>query len=103
MIVRVRPTGTDVYGDREAGDPDRLTIDSAFVAPRHSNEVHDPGREAVVTGLTLFAPVGSDIVHTDQVEVDGVLYDIDGDPGTWEHPWTSWAAGMTAELTQATG
>lgn len=104
-IVRVRntPGGVDQYGDPIPGTVTRTAIPDAFTAPRESDEIQNRGRAGVIVGLTLFAPYGTDLVYTDQVEVDGVLYDIEGEPGRWRHPQTHWEAGTQVALTRAQG
>lgn len=105
MIVRVRsaPGGVDEYGDPVAGTESRTTLEGAFVAPRESTEIVNRGRAGVIVGLTLFAPYDTDLVYTDRVEVDGVLYDIEGEPGRWRNPFTDWEAGIQAALVRASG
>ena len=105
VIVRVRnaPGGVDEYGDPVAGTTDRTTLEGAFVAPRESTEIVNRGRAGVIVGLTLFAPYDTDLVFTDQIEVDGTLYDIDGEPGKWRNPFTDWEAGLQVALTRAAG
>jgi hypothetical protein len=97
------PGTVDAYGDQVAGHEALLELEGAFVAPRESSDLTDRGRVGVVVGLTLFAPRCTDLRASDQVDVDGVTYDIDGDPGRWRHPMTGWSAGMTAALTRAQG
>ena len=105
VIVRVRvaPGGTDKYGDPIVGTQDRTPIEGASVAPRESSESDDRGRVGVIVGLTLIAPYDTDLAFTDQVEVDGVLYDIEGEPGWWRNHFTGWEAGLTAALRRAEG
>lgn len=101
--VRIRPPAIDEYGDPVTGDPGRLTIDGATVAPRSSTDITDRGRYGVIVGLSLFAPYDTDIGHGDQVEVDGVLYDVDGEAGPWKSPFTEWEAGIEVALRRAAG
>lgn len=104
IVVRLRRTAptTDRYGDPAPGAPARVTLVGATIAPRTSADIDDRGRQGVIEGLTLYAPHGTDLIHTDQVEVDGVTYDIDGDPGQWKHP-NGWTAGMEVALKRAVG
>ena len=51
----------------------------------------------------LFAPYDTDLTYTDQIEVDGVLYDIEGEPGRWRNPYSGWEAGLQAALVRASG
>lgn len=105
MIKRIRqsPGGTDQYGDPIPGTTTVTAMPEAFVAPRTTEDVDDRGRTGVIVGLTLFAPYSTDLTYTDQIEVDGVLYDIEGEPGRWKNPFTGWEAGIQAALTRAQG
>lgn len=102
-IVRRRPAGDfDAYGDPVEGAVDTPLTD-CFVAPRSSADIADRGRAGVTIDLTLYGPVGTDLQHTDQVLVDDVLYDIDGDSGVWKSPLTGWQAGVEVALRRAVG
>ena len=39
----------------------------------------------IVEGRQIIAPFGSDILATDQVEVDGETWSVDGEPGEYEN------------------
>lgn len=102
-VVRIRPPGRDEYGDPLSADSEEDDIPDCVVSPRLSTEVTAPGRQGVVVGLTLYAPYGTDLVHTDQVKVDGVLYELDGEPGPWKSPFSGWEAGVEVALKRAAG
>lgn len=110
-VVRVRrlPGGTDPYGDPVEGTEDRLEISRCAVAPRRTStegERQYAGRftrDGLVIGLDLFAPYDADITHDDQIEIDGVLYDVEGEPGRWESPYTGRRPGLVVELRRAEG
>lgn len=101
--IRVTATAPDDYGDPQRTTESRLELADAFVAPRESQGLDRDGRSGVIVGLTLFAPYATDLVYTDRVDVDGVVYEIDGEPGNWKQPWTRWEAGMTVALTRGEG
>lgn len=98
-VVRVRPLGNDKYGDPIPGDPPRLDIEGCLVAPLRSTEPADRGRYGAVTGWSVFAPVGADVVHTDQVEIRGVLCDVIGEVAEWEGD----PSGVVINAQRATG
>lgn len=102
-ITIVRGAGRDKYGDPIAGLPQRIEVPGCAVAPRGSDEPTERGRAGVITGLTVYAPPGTDIRHTDQVERRGVLYDIEGDAGEWDSPYSADAKGVEFALRRATG
>lgn len=101
-VVRIRGAGVDDYGDPTGADV-RVTLTGCGVAPRTSEDIDDRGRQGVIVGLTLYAPYGTDLLHTDRVEVDGVVYEADGDLGSWKSPLTSWEAGIEIALRRAAG
>lgn len=105
MISRVRaaPGGHDEYGDPIAGTSSSTELAGAFTAPREEPELNERGRAGVIVGLTLYGPQGTDLRYTDQVEVDGVLFDIEGEVGVWTNPLTGWEAGIEAALRRAAG
>lgn len=100
-VVRVRssPGGTDDYGDPIESTTDREPIDGCLVAPARSSEPTDRGRGGVVVGWTVLAPPGSDVVFTDQLEVRGVLCDVEGEVGDWR----SEPGGVVINVTRAAG
>jgi hypothetical protein len=104
-IVRVRrsPGGRDKYGDPIAGTETRTTMDDWAVAPRQSSDIEGRGRQGVIVGLTLYAPFDADLLRSDLIEVNGDLFEIDGETGPWKSPLTEWEAGMEAALTRAAG
>lgn len=101
--VRSTPGGTDADGDPVAGTTSSLEIDGCMVAPRQATEPTERGRAGVIVGLTLYAPLDTDLVHTDRIEIDGVLYEIDGEPGTWRNPWKPSHGGVEVALRRAVG
>lgn len=101
-IVRLRGDTIDKYGDH-TGTVTRTTLDGCAVAPRSSEALDADGRHGAIIGLNLYGPYGTDLVHTDQLEVDGVVYDIDGEPGQWKSPLSAWEAGFEVALKRAVG
>lgn len=109
-VTIVRPLGNDSHGDPIAGVPERITVDGAFVAPRQNPEteagVHDTARQAVIVGLTLYAPFGTDLRHDDVVEVAGPwagTYEVEGEPGRWRSAFSDWEPGLEVALRRAVG
>lgn len=111
MISRVRhtPGGVDEYGDPITSSPSTTELVGAFTAPRdavgsrESSEINQRGRAGVIVGLTLYAPYGTDLRRDDQVDIDGTLFDVEGEVGSWRNPFTSWEAGIEVALRRATG
>ena len=103
VTVLPGPDTTDQYGDpipstRIGGD-----ITGCGVAPRYSTEPTERGRQGVIVGLSIYAPIGSDILFTDLIEVRGQVYMVEGDPADWVSPFTGWAPGMEVALKRAVG
>lgn len=103
ITVTVRRGGKDP----RTGDPlptTTHTIDGCAVAPRTSSETTDLGN-AVIVGLTLFAPYGADVTAIDEVLIPGddVVWQVDGQPGDWRSPFTDWRPGTQVALTRQRG
>jgi hypothetical protein len=104
-VVRIRatPGGFNAYGDPVASTTTRTDVPNTAVAPRMSTEPTTRGRNGSVIGLTIAPPAGSDIRSTDQVEVRGVVYDVEGDSIEIVSPFTGWAPGAEIALKRAVG
>jgi hypothetical protein len=103
-VVLIRGGGTDRYGDPIEGEG-RIPLKGCIVAPRKHplGETGERGRQGVIVGLSLYAPAGVVIRHTDRVEHNGVLYEVEGEPGVWENPFTGSRPGTEVALRRATG
>jgi hypothetical protein len=78
-VQRVK-TGADAYGnDVWAETP--VSVDAVF-APGSSSELIQ-GQDTVLTHPSLYLPTDSPPAPTDRVTVDGVIYDVDGQPDVW--------------------
>jgi hypothetical protein len=101
-VVRVRSTdpGTDQYGDPLPATEDRLDIPGCLVAPAVSREPTERGRAGVVIGWTIYAPAGTEVKFDDQLEVRGVLCDVEGEVGDYS---TAAPGGVVITARRATG
>lgn len=108
VIVRPGPPTQDAYGNDVPGPPTEIPIENVAVEPRDgsgagSNEIVN-ARDTVFSGLTLYAPFGTDVRPTDQIRVDGVLYDVDGRPGPgFRSPFTGSQGPLLIALSLVTG
>ena len=103
-IVRAVPGGDDPYGDPIPGTTTRIDIPRCGLAPRMSTESTARGRQGVIVGQTVYLPDSSPAVfYVDQLEVAGVLYDIEGEPGEWSNPLTGWTPGSEVAIRRAVG
>lgn len=99
--IRATPGGYDQYGDPLPGTTSELEIPGCALAPRYSHEQTEPGRRAVIEGLTLFTPPGADILPGDNVTARGIRYLVDGEPGDWRSPYTGINRGVEITLRRA--
>jgi hypothetical protein len=102
-VTRLRPAGTDAYGDPIAEAPGELDIAGCALAPRSSSDVTDQGRQGVIAGMTLFAPAGADIEATDQIVARGATWTIEGEVGDWRNPHTGAQPGLEVALKRVAG
>lgn len=73
------------------------------IAPTSSDEPFEAGRNEVLTGKTVFAPVGTVIGAQDRVVIDGDEYEVDGEIGDWSKGPFSWSPGIEIKLKRAEG
>lgn len=78
----------DEYGDPVSGEFALVDTLEALYAPSNPAENVDVGRNQVITGGVVYVKttVRPDIRSTDQVEVEGVRLDINGEIGHWDGP-----------------
>lgn len=102
-VLRAAAT-TDRYQNTVADwtDPVRTDVAGCMVAPRSSSEDND-GRTAMIVGLTVYLPAGTDLQPADRLEVRGVVYEVDGEPGDWRNPYTDTRAGLEVAVQRVTG
>lgn len=102
-VVR-RTVGEDRYGDPEpTGESSTHEVRGCAVAPRSSTDLTSPGRQGVLIGLSVYAPLSADIVAGDQITYDGDLFDIDGDIGKWRSAHGSRLEGLEFAIRRAVG
>lgn len=108
--------------DHDTGDPvaasSAHTVAGCGWAPRtqgagpSSGSIDQRARQGVLEGLTLYAPFGSDITHTDRVVLAAVtlstvgehqVYEVDGEAGDWENFYTGRRHGMEIAIRRAAG
>lgn len=85
IITRIRP---GVKTERGSDVPDwenaeRLAVEHCLVQPASTSLSQDGRILGVTDGLTVCAPVDSDILPGDWIEYRGDIYIIDGDPQLW--------------------
>jgi hypothetical protein len=106
-IVRPGAPARDDYGNDVPGAPTNIQVPGCAVEPHNTAtagpiEVVD-ARDTVTSGLKLYAPTGTDLRATDQVIVDGVLYNVYGRSGDYQSPFTGSTGPVEASLEYVTG
>lgn len=93
----------DEYGNAtSAGTPSRRDVVSLGFDPGGSIALRD-GRDGTDTKPTVYLPTGTDIVHTDQLEVRGVTYAVEGEIADWRSPFTGARPGLVVPLRRVSG
>lgn len=94
-----RTLGTpDSYGNDTHTDSE-IPLPGCQVQGRASSE-NVTARDQVVSGKFVYAPRTPAVLATDRVRVGAVIYDVDGDVGTWDE---GVLAGQEFALTRTTG
>lgn len=105
-VHRSVPGGTDQHGDPLPGTVETHDIEGCALAPRTDTsigEVDTRSRHGIVVGWNLFAAYDADIVNTDRIEIDGELFDVDGQIGRWRSPFTGREHGLEVALKRPEG
>lgn len=102
QTITVRRGGKDRYGDTLPTTDHQ--VEGCIWAPTTSTEANDAS-VTTTTGLTLYAPYGADIRATDAVLLpgDAVPWYVNGDPFSWQNPFTALEAGTEVTLTRTKG
>lgn len=103
VLLRGTPGGTDAYGDPIPGTVTRTDVPGCAIDARYSTEPTERGRHGVAVGLTVFAPAGTDVRSGDQVEIRGLVYDVEGIAVAPVNPFTGWTPGVEFTATREVG
>lgn len=106
VTILSAPLVTDEYGTASA-ERDwasaQSTVVRAVIAARSSSEVDNPGRTAVIVGLSVYLPAGTVLTSADRLLVRGETYEVEGEPFEWRSPWSAAPAGVEAALRRVSG
>jgi hypothetical protein len=111
-VQKMGITGTDAYNDDVYGVVSSADVQAVLVPlllkrPPRATRPGGFGEElegefVVATGLTMFVPADSDIKVTDQVLINGELWNVDGDPGVLTSPFSGMSLAQV-QLDRVTG
>lgn len=82
-ITVIRKAKVDRLSDAPTGAAPTHDIKGCAILPRTSNE--EGKGWVIVEGQMVIAPYGSDVLADDQVRIDGVTWEVDGQPGDYEN------------------
>ena len=84
-ITRLRPGETTARGSTiyDWSNPASLEISGCSVQPASTSLSHDGRVQGITDGLTVYAPVDSDVKPGDRIVFGGNTYTINGDPLIW--------------------
>jgi len=99
-VTRLRGTRVDDgYGGERIDwtTPESLTLTGCAMAPLVEDEILTAGRDAGVAAWTLYC-AWADVKADDRMDTPHGLYEVDGEPGRWESPYTGRRPGMSVRL-----
>lgn len=68
----------------DSGTPAEHNILGCVVLPRVASSPEDGKGWTIIEGRMIIAPFGADVLADDKVRLDGVVWDVDGEPGDYE-------------------
>lgn len=99
-VTIVRSGPCDKYGDPSTDAPVRTTVTGCRIAPNDGADIAERGEPGTVDDVTVYMPSGVDIVATDGIEIDGVVWRISGSPRIWAGTRTG---GILVRVTRGVG
>jgi len=87
--------GQDNYGNDTLSFTE-VNIGPCSVQQGHSGEVQTY-TDRTVTDITVYVPYGTDVGFLDVMIVDGLEYEVTGDPATWQSPFSGHTAPIRVE------
>lgn len=99
IVTRTR-SGVDAFGN-DVFTTSTATVAGVFAPAGSVDNVQ--GEDVIVTQPRVFLPAGTTVTGIDAVEVDGVTYEVDGDPNVWVNPFTGVAPGIQLALRRVAG
>jgi hypothetical protein len=85
QVLRYQEDATrDRYGNPVPGYAAPVDVGVYVVSPRQSVEEDEVGRRPIITGLTVYAPLGTVVAAHDRVIADGLTYEVEGEPAVWD-------------------
>jgi SPP1 family predicted phage head-tail adaptor len=98
-------TRTQTGVDEKYGNPvyteTTVTVTGAF-APAAGTETTE-GQDQVVSQPLALLPYGTEIDSTAKLTINGLDYEIDGEPQSWSSPFVTWQPGISVPLKRITG
>lgn len=101
-ILNRTKTGKDTQGNATYSWAAAGDVPSCVVWPRTSSEAVQ-GQDMVIIGLNVLLPAGYSMTATQRARLDGIDYEVDGEPGTFTNPIDGTRAGCQVALTRVEG
>jgi hypothetical protein len=101
LLKRVKRTQPDSFGNDVFDAVPQVTVTGAF-NPGTSVELVQ-GEDILTTQPTVMLPPGTQVAAIDAVQVDGLVYEVDGSPNAPVNPFTGWQPGVVVKLKRVTG
>lgn len=95
-------TGKDSQGNATYTWAPTVDVPGSVVWPRTSSELVQ-GQDLVIIGLNVLLPAGYSMTATQRARIDGVDYEVDGEPGIFTNPIEGTRAGCQVALTRVEG
>lgn len=102
-IKRYLEGATDAHGEPVEGWEPAEDVRVFAVAPASSNEPSESGRDVVITGLTILAPLDVVIGAKDRAVWNDVEYTVEGDVADWSNGPFNFKPGLQFNLKRVDG
>lgn len=102
VSVTVVRTVVDAFGDFVSQSTHSIGGCAVFPT-RTGTEIQNPGQDTVSVDAVIVAPIGSDVLVTDQVQMNDTTYQVSNTPYELQSPFTGTDKGLAIPLRASTG
>ena len=108
VVLRSRSSATrDKYGNKVLDTSVETTFTNVPVWPTdgngNSSNEQTYQHQLVTSGLSALLPTGTEVLPTDQMVIDGKLYEVAGQPAIFKSPFTGNSPGVLIQLSRVSG
>lgn len=101
LVYRI-PDGHDLYGNDQYREVTH-TVSGVAIGPGAEAEDAISARQHTTGTATAYLPLLEGVTAVDAIEIDGVRWELAGEPQFYRSPLTGWRPGLVVPLERTSG